>query len=71
MSPRAPTLLDDLWPDDSPEFAAVAEAWPAATVRAMLQQHAVKGQPIKLSSPICLQNHGSPAWFRNIRIRKL
>ena len=36
MRPRTPTLLDDLWPDDSPEFAAVAEVWPAATVRAML-----------------------------------
>jgi hypothetical protein len=29
-------LLDDLWPDDSPEFDAIAEAWSTATIKAML-----------------------------------
>ena len=41
-------------------------------VQAILQQHA--GAPnalIKMTSPVCLQNHGSPAWFRNIRLRPL
>lgn len=43
----------------------------APVVRAMLQQHAGAGHIVKTTSPVCLQNHGSPAWFRNIRIRKL
>ena len=36
MRRRVPTLLDDLFPDSSPEFAAVAEAWPAEVVNQML-----------------------------------
>ena len=40
-------------------------------VRKMLQQHAGAGKAVKLASPVCLQNHGSPSWFRNIRVRRL
>ena len=43
----------------------------APTVQAALQQHAGAGKTIRMSSPVCLQNHGSPAWFRKIRIRRL
>lgn len=28
MNARLPTILDDLFPDSSPEFAAIADAWP-------------------------------------------
>ncbi len=27
MSRRAPTILDDLFPDTAPEFTAIADAW--------------------------------------------
>jgi len=40
-------------------------------VQAILQQHAGAGNPIKTTSPVCLQNHGSPSWFRNIHILRL
>lgn len=36
----------------------------------LLRQHR-KGSDIKRTSPICLQNHDTPAWFRNLRIRRL
>jgi len=36
MSRRAPTILDDLFPDNSPEFAAIADAWPRHVVVEML-----------------------------------
>jgi hypothetical protein len=36
MSRRAPTILDDLFPDTSPEFAAIADAWPKHVVVEML-----------------------------------
>ncbi len=40
-------------------------------VQATLQKYAGDKQMVKTTSPICLQNHGSPAWFRDIRIRRL
>ena len=36
MSRRTPTILDDLFPDTSPEFAAIADAWPKHVVVEML-----------------------------------
>ena len=42
-----------------------------ATAQAALQQHAGPGKSLTMASPVCLQNHGSPAWFRNVRIRGL
>ena len=36
MSRRIPTILDDLFPDDSPEFAAIAYAWSEHAVVQML-----------------------------------
>lgn len=36
MSRRVPTILDDLFPDDSPEFAAIASAWSEHTIIEML-----------------------------------
>ena len=43
----------------------------SSVVKAMLQHHAGAQHTVKMTSPVCLQNHGSSAWFRNIRIRKL
>jgi hypothetical protein len=36
MSRRAPTILDELFPDCSPEFAAIADTWPKHVVVEML-----------------------------------
>ena len=36
MSVRLPIVLDDLFPDDLPEFSAIASAWPAHVVKQML-----------------------------------
>jgi hypothetical protein len=36
----------------------------------LLREHR-KSSDLVHSSPICLQNHGSPAWFRDLKIRKL
>jgi hypothetical protein len=36
MSPRAPTVLAELFPDTSPEFAAIADTWPKHVVVEML-----------------------------------
>ena len=36
MSARLPTIYDDLFPDASPEFRAVADAWPPQVVRQIL-----------------------------------
>lgn len=36
MSRRAPTIFDDLFPDTSPEFAAIADAWPKHIIVEML-----------------------------------
>lgn len=36
MSRRAPTILEDLFPDNSPEFEAIADAWPKQVVVEML-----------------------------------
>jgi hypothetical protein len=36
MSRRAPTILDHLFPDTSPEFAAIADSWPKHVVVEML-----------------------------------
>lgn len=36
MSRRLPTIYDDLFPDSSPEFAAIADIWPSGVVVAML-----------------------------------
>lgn len=36
MSSRLPTILDDLFPDSSPEFRAIVDAWPSAVVNQML-----------------------------------
>ncbi len=36
MNPRLPTIFDDLFPDSSPEFAAIADAWPEHVVVQML-----------------------------------
>ena len=35
----------------------------------LLEQHR-KGKDIVRTSAICLQNHGSPAWFRDLRVRR-
>jgi hypothetical protein len=37
MSRRAPTILDDLFPDTSAEFAAIADAWPKHVVVEILR----------------------------------
>lgn len=39
-------------------------------VMALLRLHR-KGDDVVRTSPICLQNHGTPAWFRGLRIRRL
>jgi hypothetical protein len=36
----------------------------------LLREHR-KGNDLVHSSPICLQNHGSPVWFRDLKVRKL
>ena len=36
----------------------------------LLEEHR-KSKDIVISSPICLQNHGSPAWFRDLKVRRL
>lgn len=36
-----------------------------------LLHHLRKGDDAVRASPICLQNHGTPVWFRNLRIRRL
>lgn len=36
MSRRAPTILDDLFPDTAPEFTAIADAWPKHVITEML-----------------------------------
>jgi len=36
----------------------------------LLRQHRGAGDLVR-SSPICLQNHNAPVWFRNLRIRRL
>ncbi len=36
MSPRLPTIFDDLFPDSTPEFRAIANAWPAHVVKQIL-----------------------------------
>jgi hypothetical protein len=36
----------------------------------LLREHR-KGDDILRASPICLQNHGSPAWFRDLKVRRL
>jgi hypothetical protein len=36
----------------------------------LLRQHR-KGNDLLRTSPICLQNHGSPVWFRDLKIRRL
>ncbi|HJZ96558.1 MAG TPA: DUF1080 domain-containing protein [Candidatus Solibacter sp.] len=36
----------------------------------LLEEHR-KSKDIVISSPICLQNHGSPVWFRDLKVRKL
>lgn len=36
MSSRLPTILDDLFPDSSPEFRKIAEAWPPHVTTQML-----------------------------------
>ena len=36
MSLRLPNVFDDLFPDDSPEFSAIASAWPAHVVKQIL-----------------------------------
>ncbi len=43
----------------------------SALAQSALRQHAGAGNAITRTSPVCLQNHGSPAWFRKIRIRRL
>lgn len=39
-------------------------------VIALLRQHR-KGPDVVRASPICLQNHGTPVWFRDLKIRVL
>lgn len=36
MKPRFSTILNDLFPDSSPEFAAIADAWPQTVINQML-----------------------------------
>jgi hypothetical protein len=36
----------------------------------LLREHR-KGNDLLRSSPICLQNHGSPVWFRDLKVRRL
>lgn len=36
MNGRLPTIFDDLFPDSSPEFAAICDAWPDAVIIEML-----------------------------------
>jgi len=36
----------------------------------LLEEHR-KSKDIAISSPICLQNHGSPVWFRDLKVRRL
>jgi hypothetical protein len=36
MSSRLPTIFDDLFPDTTPEFRAIADVWPAHVVKRML-----------------------------------
>ena len=36
MNRRLPTILDDLFPDSSPEFAAIADTWPEHVIVQML-----------------------------------
>jgi hypothetical protein len=36
MNPRLPTIFDDLFPDSTPEFRAIANVWPAHVVKEML-----------------------------------
>jgi hypothetical protein len=36
MSRRTPTILDDLFPDTAPEFAAIADTWPKEVIVEML-----------------------------------
>lgn len=36
MTLRLPTIVDDLFPDSTPEFAAIADAWPAYVVKEIL-----------------------------------
>ena len=42
-------------------------------VRTMLQKAAAKdpGTPLKTRSYLSLQNHGTPVWFRNLKVRRL
>lgn len=40
-------------------------------VEKMLRQQRRSADAILRISPICLQNHGSPVWFRQLRIRRL
>lgn len=36
MNPRLPTIFDDLFPDSTPEFRAIAAVWPSHVVKQML-----------------------------------
>ena len=40
-------------------------------LRSYLPKGTVASEPLTDMSPISLQNHGSDAWFRNIKIRTL